>query len=91
MIYFYYNFFDRAKEETIKPRRLRRQILSFLYFSSFVFKENHVFNEKYNPSQKVVIAEEELDDIDLDDFVNLEHLPEFVFINEERGNPKVTD
>ena len=71
MIYFYYKFFDRAKE-AIKLRRLRWQILSFLYFSSFVFKENHVFNEKDNSSQKVVILEKELDDIDVDDTVNLE-------------------
>ena len=71
MIYFSYKFFDRAKE-AIKSRRLRWQILSFLYFSSFLFKENHVFNEKDNSSQKVVILEKELDDIDVDDTVNLE-------------------
>ena len=74
MIYFYYKlytFITRGSEEAIKLRRLRWQIFSFLYFSSFVFKENHVFNEKDNPSEKVVIAEEELDDIDIDDIVNL--------------------
>ena len=71
MIYFYYKFFDRAKE-AIKSRRLLWQILSFLYFSSFLFKENHVFNEKDNSSQKVVILEKELYDIDVDNTVNLE-------------------
>ena len=43
-------------------------MLSFLYFSSFVFKENDVFNEEGNPSQKVGIVEEILDDIDIDFF-----------------------
>ena len=55
-------------------------------FSWFCFQENHVFND--NPSQKVVIVEKELDDVDIDDFVNLEDLPELVFIDEECGNPK---
>ena len=44
---------------------------------------------KKKPSQKVAIVEEKLDDIDIDDFVILEGLPELVFINEECGNPKV--
>ena len=59
------------------------QILSFLYFPSFIFKENHVFNEEYNPSQKVVIIKEEQDDIDIDDIGNLKDLPRLVFIIEE--------
>ena len=84
-MYFYYEFFDRARE-AIKSRRLRWQILKLVYFPGFVFKENHVFND--NPSQKVVIVEKELDDVDIDDFVNLEDLPELVFIDEECGNPK---
>ena len=40
-------------------------VIEFFVFSSFVFKENHVFNEKDNPWQKVVIVKEELDDIDI--------------------------
>ena len=90
MIYFYYKFFDKAKE-AIKLRRLRWQVLRFLCFSSFVFKENYVSNEKDNPSQKVVIVEEEPDNIDIDDIVNLEKLPGLVFIDKECGNPKVVD
>ena len=89
-MYFYYKFFDRAKE-AIKSRRIRWQILSVLYFPSFIFKENHVFNEKENPSQKVVIVEKELDDIDIDDIVNLEDLPELVLIDENCGNSKAID
>ena len=50
---------------------------------SFIFKENHFFNEKYNSLQKVVIVEKKLDDIDRDDIVNLEGLSEFEFIDEE--------
>ena len=49
LIYSYYKFFDRARETNIyatKSRRLRQQILTFLYFSSFSFKENHIFNEE---------------------------------------------
>ena len=70
LVYFYYKFFDRGKEANIyaiNPRRQLSQILSFLYFSSFIFKENHVFNEKVNPPQNVVIIEEMLDDIGIDD------------------------
>ena len=63
--------------------------MGVLYFSSFIFKGNHVFNEKDNPSQKVVIVGKELDDIDINDIVNLEDLPELVFINKECGNPEV--
>ena len=58
MIYFYQKFFDRAKEANIyaiKSRNLRLQLLNFLYFCSFVFKENHVFNYEENPPQRVVI------------------------------------
>ena len=36
--------------------------------------------------KKNVIAEEELDCIDIDDIVNLEDSPRLVFIDEERGN-----
>ena len=59
----YYKFFDRVKEADIhgtKWRRLSSQILNFLHFSSFVSKENLVFSEGGNPSQRVVVVEEEL-------------------------------
>ena len=46
------------------------QIFNFLYFSSFSFKESHVFNEEDNPSQ-VAIVEEELDNIGTDGIGNL--------------------
>ena len=42
LIYFYYKFFDRAnvaKIYAIKSWRLRSQILRFLYFPTFAFKE----------------------------------------------------
>ena len=55
-------------------------------FSSFIFKDNHVFNEEDTPSQKVAIAKEELNDTDIDDIRNLEDLLRFVFIDEQFGN-----
>ena len=55
----------------------------FFYISSFIFKENNVFIEEDNPSEKVVIVEEKLDGFDIDEIGNLEDLPRFVFINEE--------
>ena len=58
--------------------------------SSFRFKENHVFiEEEDNPSNKVVIVEEELDDIDIDGFRNLVDLPRLIFNDEECGNLQV--
>ena len=94
LIYFYYKFFGRAKEENIyaiKSRRPRTQILSFLYFSSFAFKENQVFNKEDNPSQKPVIVEIELDDIYIHDIGDLEDLPGLVFIDKEFRNPEAVD
>ena len=41
---------------------------------------------KHNPSEKIVIAKEELDGIDIDDTGNLEYLLRIVFIHEECGN-----
>ena len=38
----------------------------FLNFSSLIFKVNHVFIEKDNLREKVVIDEEELHDVDID-------------------------
>ena len=62
-----------------------------MYFSSFIFKENRVFNEEDNPSQKVVLVEEELDDTDIDGIQNLEDLRRLVFVDEECGNLKIVD
>ena len=46
----------------------------------FIFKVNHVFmEEKDNLLDKVVIDEEELDNID--DILNLENLPRKLFIS----------
>ena len=63
--------------------------IDFFYVSSFIFKENHVLTKKRNPSEKIVIVEEELDGIGRDDVGNLKDLLTLVLINEERGNPKV--
>ena len=79
---------DRAKK-AIKSRRLRGLKLNVLYCSSFIFKENHVFNGKDNLLEKVVIVEEKKDDIDIDDIVNLEDLPELAVIDGECGNPEI--
>ena len=40
----------------------------FLYFLSFIFKENHVLVEEENPSEKIVIVKEELE-LDIDDIL----------------------
>ena len=61
----------------------------FIWCSSFNFKENHVFIEEDNLSEKIVLAEEELDGIDRDDIVNLEDLLRLVLIYETCRNPKV--
>ena len=77
LIYFYYNFFDRAKETNtykLKSRRLCSLILTCFYFYSLNFKKNHGFIEEGNPSEKVVTFERELDGIDIDDIRNLEDL-----------------
>ena len=66
--YFVYNFIDSAEQAKglwyeIKYKKLLSQIMRR---SSFIFKENHVFiEENDNPSDKVVIVEEELDNISL--------------------------
>ena len=58
--------------------------------SSLISKENHVFiEEKDNPSDKVVLVEEELDGTDIDDIGNLGDLPGLMLIDEECGNFKV--
>ena len=43
--------------------------VDLIYFSKFIFNENHVLVEEDNPSEKNVIVKEELDDIDVDDVV----------------------
>ena len=57
--------------------------------SSFIFKENHVFIEENNLSDKVVTADEELDAIDIDGIGNLVDLPRLMFINEKCTNLNV--
>ena len=53
----------------------------------FTFKENHVFIEEEDiPSDKVVMAKEKLDDIDLDGIGNLVDLPRAMFIDKDCGN-----
>ena len=75
---------QRNKFEIKLRRYVRRH-----YFSSFVL--NHNFIEEDNPSEKVVIVEEELNRVDIDDIGNLENLPRFLFIDEECGNLKVVN
>ena len=55
------------------------------YFSSFILKRNHGFIEENNPSEKVLIVEEELNHNDIDDIRNLEDLARFVLIDDECG------
>ena len=57
--------------------------------SSFIFKENYLFIEEDNRSDKVVMIEEELDGIDRDGIGILVDLPRILFVDEECGNLKV--
>ena len=50
--------------------------VDLIYFSKFIFKENHVLVEEDNPSEKNVIVKEELDDIDVDDVVEILKKPD---------------
>ena len=52
--------------------------------SSFIFKENHLFIEEDNRSDKVIMGEEVLDGIG-----NLVDLPRLMFIDEGWGSLKV--
>ena len=93
---FFTIFFDRTEKRNrymqehlyeIKSRKLRSQIM---IRSSFILKENHVFvEEEDSPSDKVVIVEEELDDIDIDGILNLVDVPKVMLIDEECGSLKV--
>ena len=51
-------------------RRLRSQTDLF-HFSSFIL--NYGFIEEYNPSEKVVVVEEELNHVDIDDIGHLKN------------------
>ena len=64
-------------------------MLCFLYVSSFAFKGKSHF--QWRKQRKVVIDEEELDDIVIDDIGNLDDLPRLVFIDEECGKSKGID
>ena len=61
--------------------------IDFFHLSSSIFNEIHVLIEEGNPSEKIVIVEDELDGIDGDDIWNLKDLLRLVLINEECGNP----
>ena len=73
-------FFDSANETNIY------EIKSRILRSSFIFKKNHGFIQEGNPSEKVVIVEEELNGLNIDDIGNLKDSPRFVFIDEEFEN-----
>ena len=60
-------------------------------FSCCIFKKNHGFIEEDNPSEKVVIVEEELNRVDIDDIGNLVDLLRFVFIDEACLDLKVVN
>ena len=55
-------------------------------FLGFFSKKNHCFIQEGNPSENVVIVQEELVDIDIDDLANLKNSPRFVLIDEECEN-----
>ena len=64
--------------------------MQIIFLSSFNIKENHVFiEEKDNLSEKVIIAEEELDCVDMDGIGNVENLPRLVLIDKECENCNV--
>ena len=51
-------------------------LICFLFsFFSFLLKKNHRFIPEDNPSEKVVLVEEELDGIDIVDIGNIEDSP----------------
>ena len=65
--------------------------INFFYFSSFIWKDNHALIEEdiNNHLEKIMIAEEELDGIDIVDIANFVGLLRLAFTNEECGNIKV--
>ena len=60
--------------------------MTYFIFLVLFPKEIHGFIQEGNPSEKVVIVEEELDGIDIDNTENLEESPRPEFINEECEN-----
>ena len=54
-------------------------------------KKNHGLIEEDNPSEQVVIVEEELNRVDIDEIGKLVDLPRFVFIDEACWNLKVVN
>ena len=58
-----------SKETSIYEITSRRR-LEIFFFSSFIFKDNHVLVELHNPSEKIVIVQEGLDSTDIDDIGN---------------------
>ena len=91
MNYSVYNLFNIAKETSIwnKTEEATFADIDFFYISSFIFIGNHALIQEDNPSEKIIIVEEELDGNDRDDIGNLEDLLRLVLINEECWNPKV--
>ena len=68
------------------------KLLSQIMRRSSIFKENRIFiEEKDNPSDKVVIVEEELDDVDIDGIGNLVDLPRLMLIDQQCGNLKILE
>ena len=70
---------------------LHLKMLSFFCFSSFVFKENDVLNEEYDPSKKFFIVDKEQEDIDIDDTGDSEDLSGLGSPDEECGNLQRVD
>ena len=84
LIYFAQNSFGRAKETYVHEKYTKKmeettiKDINFSDFSSFIFSVMDIFTEKEdNPSDKIVIVEEELQGIK-----NLQDSPRLVFINE---------
>ena len=75
----------------MRLRRLRSHKLTCFIFQVLFSKKDHIFIEEDNPSEKVVILEEELNNVDINVFGKLEDLPRLVFIDEECGNLKVVN
>ena len=50
-----------------KIEETRFEDIGLFYFSSFIFKKNHGFIEEDNPSEKIVLVEEELNRVDMND------------------------
>ena len=51
--------------------------------SSFIYKQNHVFIEEDNPSDKSITLEKELDAVEVDDIGNLVDSPSSSIKNAE--------